>query len=481
MSQTSLVLMTLVLYKVVLILIGFWAQRRNHSNEDYFLGGRKLGPLVAGISYGASAASAWTFLGLSGAAFVLGISALWISLGTILCMCLAWIWMAPRMMRESHKHKLITLTDYLALGADGAVRKVIVRLAAFVIVISLIFYVAAQFQGSGQTFSVTFDMSADTSIALGAAIILVYTILGGFWAVSVTDTLQGLLMMGAAILLPVTAVVSLGGFGAFIDSLLAVSTPEQLSLTAGNVGLTAVGFLFGLLTIGTGIFGQPHLVTRLMALRDEKALRQGRIISISWYATVFVGVVILGLCGHIMLPDIDNPENIFFAMTDTLFSTVISAILLAAILSAIMSTADSQLLAVASVLSHDLGLSRLLPGREILVSRIVITLVSITAASVAIFLPEAIFTRVVFAWNAIGAAFGPVIILRLCGLNLPPWSVVTSIAVGFFSTVIIYLLPDTPGDFAERIIPFVGCFIILLVSARKKQPAPLSERRTADA
>lgn len=477
MSQAGIILLTLVLYKVVLVLIGLWAQRRNQSNEDYFLGGRKLGPLVAGISYGASAASAWTFLGLSGAAFVMGLSALWISLGTILCMCFSWIWMAPRMMRESHRHQLITLTDYLALDTEGAVRKTIVRLAAFVIVISLIFYVAAQFQGSGQTFSVTFNMSADTSIAMGAAIILLYTILGGFWAVSVTDTLQGLLMMIAAVLLPVTAIVSLGGLGAFIDSLLAVSSPEQLSFTAGNAGLTAVGFLFGLLTIGTGIFGQPHLVTRLMALRDDKALRQGRIISISWYATVFIGVVVLGLCGHIMLPDIDNPENIFFAMTDTLFPSIISAILLAAILSAIMSTADSQLLAIASVLAHDLGLSRLLPGREILVSRIVITLVCITAASVAIFLPEAIFTRVVFAWNAIGAAFGPVVILRLYGLNLSPWGVVTAITVGFSSTVVIYLLPDTPGDFAERIIPFVGCFAILLLSARKKRCSSLLDRQ----
>ena len=305
------------------------------------------------------------------------------------------------------------------------------------------------------------------SVLIGAAVILIYTLLGGFWAVSVTDTVQGLLMALTALLLPVAALVELGGITGFVDRLAAVSTADQLSFTAGNLGLAALGVVFGNLAMNFGTYGQPHLLVRFMALRDGKALRQARLITIAWYFLVFTGMCFLGLAGRILHLEIDNPETIFFLLTDTLFTPVIGAVLLAAVLSAIMSTADSQLLVAASALSHDLGLGRNRPERSLLISRLTIVALVALAALVALYLPESIFSRVAVAWIALGAAFGPTVLLRLAGWRLRPLGVLLSIVTGFGLSVLFYLLPDTPGDILERMGPIVSATAVLLPFASR--------------
>ncbi len=467
MSNSSVILVTLVAYKAILIAIGFWAQRRTSSNEDFFLGARQLGPFVAAMSYSASASSAWMLLGLSGAAFVMGLSAIWIFAGVISSMLFAWFWIAPRLMKVAHEGRFITLTDFLVLGSAGAWKKAIAALASLVIVVSFILYVAAQFQGAGQTFSTTFGMDPNLSILIGGAVIMVYSLLGGFWAVSLTDTLQGMLMVIAAILLPTVALVAVGGPGGLMDGLTAVSSASQLSLSAGNAGLAAAGFVIGMIGIGLGTFGQPHLLNRFMALRDEKALSQARLISAGWYFIVVGGMVLLGLCGHVLMPEFGNPEGLLFAMTNTLLPVVLAGLVTAAVLSAIMSTADSLLLAAASAISHDLGLSRAAGWHPITISRIAMAVISLVSIGVAIFLPEAIFSRVLFAWNAIGAAFGPTIILRLAGIRFSGQVVFTAIAVGFFGTLFFSWQPNWPGDFAERVIPFAAGLAVLMAGRSK--------------
>jgi len=460
MERTTIVIVTLVFYKLLLIGIGIWASRRNDDEEDFFLGGRGLGPVVAAISYSSSASSAWTLLGLSGAAYLLGVRVVWIALGSIIGMFVAWFWIGPRLMRHSRKRGQITLTDFLAEGASGGVRRAIVITTSVIIIFTFAFYVAAQFQGAGNTFSSTFGLGMTESILLGAFIIMIYTLLGGFWAVSVTDTLQGLLMAGTAILLPVAALMEVGGIGGFVEGLRAVSTPEQLSWSGGTAGLVALGVVVGSLGIGFGTYGQPHLLVRFMALRDERALRQARLITIVWYGVVFLGMCFLGLVGHVLHADIDNPETIFFTLTESLFSPVIGAVLLAAVLSAIMSTADSQLLVAASAISHDLGLGG--RARRLLFSRLAIVGLVVFAVLVSLYLPERIFSRVLFAWIALGSAFGPTVFLRLGGVPLRPGGVFLSVLTGFSLAVVFYLMPNTPGDILERVVPFSAALAVLL-------------------
>lgn len=467
LDRQTVVIVTLVLYKALLIAIGIWASRRTHSEGDFFLAGRGLGPWVAAVSYSSSASSAWTLLGMSGLAYVVGVSAIWVVLGSIIGMLVAWGWIAPRLMAFSRRHGHITLTDLLLHDTAGGWRTAIKWSASLIVIVSFVFYVAAQFQGAGNTFASTFDLSMQSSIVLGAAIIMLYTLLGGFWAVSVTDTVQGLLMAVTALLLPAAALIQVGGWQGFVAGLEAVSTPDQLSFTAGNAGLVAAGVIIGGLSIGIGTYGQPHLLVRFMALRDDSALRWGRLITIVWFGVVFFGMCFLGLVGHVLHAGVENPETIFFVLTDSLFPTLVAAVLLAAVLSAIMSTADSQLLVAASALSHDLGLGRRLPGGVMLVSRLTIVLLVVAAVLVAIYLPQKIFSRVLFAWIALGSAFGPLLFARLMQVSIASVAALASVLCGFTLAVMLYLAPGTPGSIAERCLPFALASLILWLGRRR--------------
>lgn len=473
MAETTVVLLTLIVYKLGLVGVGLWAQRRTHSEDDFFLGGRGLGPVVAAISYSASSSSAWTLLGVSGAVFVMGVSALWLVLGAVAGMILAWVYIGPRLMQLSHQHQLLTLTDLLAFGTQGGWRKAIVYAASLITLFAFTFYVAAQFQGAGTTFHRTFDLPMAESVMLGGVIIMVYTFLGGFWAVSVTDTVQGLLMAFAAILLPAAAWVEVGGWAGFSSGLAQVSTPEQLSMSGANTGWVAVGFVLGILGISLGTFGQPHLLVRFMAIRDARALRQARLITIIWFLVVFGGMAFVGLAGHILIPDISNPEYIFFGLTQHIFPSVIGAILVAAVLSAIMSTADSQLLVGASAVAHDMGLNRHFPQQSLLISRITIAALVALAIWVSLALPATIFQRALLAWTALGSSFGPLVILRVMGISIHARGVFLGMSTGFLLAVFFHFNPgqivqqiihaDMPASIFERLISFAAGFAVLLM------------------
>lgn len=468
MDKATAVLLTLLAYKALLIGIGLWAARRSNSEADFFLGGRGLGPVVAAISYSASASSAWTLLGISGLAYAIGVSAVWVALGSILGAVIAWVWIAPRLLDFSAEHGCLTLTDFLLHQTDGRARVWLRWSASLIILVSFLFYVAAQFQGAGTTFATTFGLGAEQSIVLGALIIGVYTLLGGFWAVSVTDTVQGLLMAFTALLLPSVAVFELGGPVGFVLQLQAVSTPAQLSLSAGNGGLVAAGVVIGGLLVGIGTYGQPHLLVRFMALRDQRARRQAMWMSLCWYAVVFLGMCVVGLAGHVLHAGLANPETVFFVLLDSLFPSLLGAVLLAAVLSAIMSTADSQLLVAASTLAHDLGLARRRALSVVLVSRLTIIALVCAAVTVAIALPQAIFSRVLFAWIALGSAFGPLVFARLGGRTIAGEAALCSVLTGFSSAVLLSWLPDTPGDIAERVLPFTLAAMVLLLWPRPR-------------
>lgn len=473
MSQATVILVTLVLYKIVLVGIGLWAQRRTDTNADFFLAGRQLGPVVAAISYAASSSSAWTLLGVSGAAFTLGISAAWLVPGILACHVLCWFGLAPRLMSMSTSRNLITLTDVLVGDEQDSQRHRLATTAAIIVLIAFVFYVASQFQAAGNTFASNFDLSMIEAVTLGGVIVMIYTLLGGFWAVSVTDTLQGLLMAASAIVLPAAAFIAVGGYAGLTQGLADVSTPAQLSLTAGNTGLLGLGFIVGMCSVGLGTFGQPQLLTRFMALRDTRALKQARVIALCWFVIVFVGMLVLGWCGHVLMQDVSNGETIFFLLTNELFPPIVAGVILAAVLSAIMSTADSQLLVAASAVAHDMGLARRKPGAELWISRLVIALICLLAIVLAVAMPASIFSRVLFAWTGLGAAFGPIVIARVLGWDLKPGFVFAAMVIGFGLTAVIHALPPTPGAVAERVIPFFVASMIVLTGRVRETGAQI--------
>lgn len=467
MTYAQSTLLVLVLYKLVLLGIGLWAQKRVGNQEDFFLGGRKIGPFVSALSYSASSSSAWQLLGFSGLVVMIGLSAVWLMLGSIVGMLIAWIWVAPRLRKMSIDNDDLTVVDFISGDATGSAKLSITSISAVVILLSFALYVAAQFQGAGNLFSTSFDMPIYKGVIIGAVIIAIYTMLGGFWAVSVTDAIQGMIMAFASLALPVAAVMHLGGPIEFIETLRAMASDSQLSFSGSNAGLAMLGVLFGNLAVCLGPLGQPHMLVRFMAIRDDAAIVQGRRIAILWFLVVQLGILVVGLAGIAMQAQFDNPENLFFVMTTQLFHPMVAGLIMAAILSAIMSTADSQLLVSASVLSHDLNLAKKFNISPLTMSRVCVVLMVIFATLITLLMPEAIFSRALFAWTALGASFGPVVALRLCGYRLNDKAVMLSICTGFVVAITFYLLPNTPGDWAERIIPFSASFLVVWLGRLK--------------
>ena len=459
---------------VSLLGIGWWARSRTSDNDSFFIGGRHLGSIVASMSYAAGSSSAWSILGVSGIAYSQGISAIWLLPGTLAGHVLAWFWLGRRLREAAHAGRWVTLNDLVVQGVAGRERRRLLSIAAAIIACSFLFYVAAQLQGAANTFAEVFGLTEVVALLLGASVVLVYTMLGGFWAVSVTDALQGILMLFAALVLPIVALDAVGGIAGLSDGLEAYASVEQLSLTGGNQGLLAAGFMLGLLSIGFGPLGQPHLLNRIMALRDRSSLETARVVALVWFVVVLGGMFIAGLCAHELLATVTvkDPERLFFQLTDQLLPPVLAGILIAAVLAAIMSTADSQLLVAASAVSHDL-----LKRGSLATSRFVVGVIGVLAVIVALVLPEAIFTRVLFAWNALGAAFGPIVIARLLHWSPPAASVGWAMSLGFGLTVVLYLAPDTPGDIAERAVPFLVAFGLLVATRNKRASVGAPQQR----
>jgi sodium/proline symporter len=466
MSRAETILYTLVAYKLLLVAIGLWATRRTRDTDDFFLGGRRLGGWVAAISASASSSSAWTLVAVSGMAYLWGWPALWLFPATLSGFLVNWLWVAPRLMRMSRASGALTLTEFLA-GPDaerGWPRRIVV-FASGVVLFSFTFYIAAQFQAAGNAFASAFDLDMRSAVTIGAAVVLAYTLLGGFWAVSVTDTLQGLVMALTALVLPIAAVLAAGGPGAVLDALAAQGPGEGGPPTAG---IAAVGFVFGTLGIGLGYPGQPHVVNRFMALRDARALRDAQVIALSWAVIIYAGMLTVGLAARALYGGLLADEQVLFEVTSRLFAPVVAGVMIAAVLSAIMSTADSQLLVAASSVSHDLPRA----GRgSLATSRLVVALISVLAVIVAVLLPQSIFSRVLFAWTALGAAFGPPLLVKLAGFDIPPVQVFAAMVTGFFGTVFFYWMPNMPGDWLERLVPFAASFAICVAAARPARQA----------
>ena len=465
MTSSQTIIATLIAYKLVLLAIGLWAYRRSQDQGEYFLGGRQIGAWVTSISSSASAASAWTLLGVSGFAFTQGLPAVWLCGGVILGYLINWFWIGPRLRVIAEETGALTLTELLLGDGDDGVRMTARVLASLIILVSFVFYVAAQFQAAGDAFSQALGLPGDTSIILGATVILAYTLLGGFVAVSVTDTLQGMLMVLVAILLPIASIVALGNVQGSEQALGLAG--DSLSLSPSNAGIAGLGFIVGCLSIGLAQPGQPHVVNRYMAARDDRAIRQGRIIALSWVVLVLTGMTILGLAGRVLFSDLGNPETVLFETASSLLPPVLSGLVIAAVLSAIMSTADSQLLTGAAAASRDWRLQSVRHRKSLKSTYVVVAAITAGATLIALYAPEAIFTRVLFAWHALGASFAPLVVMTVLRRPVRPGYAVAVLLIGFTFTVVLNWQENTPGDWAERLLPLIVTMAIAAAGSRR--------------
>lgn len=479
MSRAHAILWTLVVYKLAMVAIGVVANRMAKDEGDYFLGGRNLGPWVAALSASASSSSVWTLIGVSGYAYGFGLAAIWLIPACVGGFALNWFVLAPALRRASSEAGALTVTELLAGPRGTSGRRAVVVLGSVIVLLSLLTYVAAQFQGAGAAFAETFDIRFEWALLIGAGIVVFYTLLGGFWAVSLTDTLQGFMMVVAAIVLPAVALARVGTSG-LTASLLGDATWWSAA-TKGLPTAAALGFVLGLLGIGLGYPGQPHVVNRFMALRDEDSVVVGRRIALGWAVSIYSGMIALGWSARVLLPELASREDAFVSSTELLLPPVLAGIMVAALLSAIMSTADSQLLVAASTVSHDLlGRPGAGEGEDdtegtgggLLRSRITVLAISAGAVLVAMFVDETIFSSVLFAWTAMGSAFGPALLVTVLHRRpATPW-LLAAMAAGFALSVGAHLIDATKGGAWERVVPFLVALALAGWGARRRAPNP---------
>lgn len=459
---------TLLVYLLVLVAIGLWARTRVGDSADFHLAGRQLGPAVAALSASASSSSAWTLLGMSGAAYAWGLQALWLVPAVVSGFAINWYLVAPRLLRRSHANGALTLVEHLADGMPERQARRFRMLGALVTLFCFTFYVAAQFQAAGSAIATALPVPATLAMVVGAVVVVGYVFLGGFWAASVTDAVQGVMMLFVALVLPLVALVAVGGPSGLWDGLVALGDPALLRVVDQPGLLLAMVFVAGLFGIGLGYPGQPHVVNRFMALRSEHDITLGRRIALGWAALIYVGMVILGWCGRVLLPDLADAESVLLQASVTLLPAVIGGIVTGGVLAAIMSTADSQLLVAAGSVSHDLR-PRTLSLRS---DRLVVVALGIAAVVLALYFPSTIFRRVLFAWQALGNAFGPLLLVSLWVGAVAPSYRLAAMLSGFGLTVLISFFPQAPGNAVERLLPFFVALGLAWWGTRKHPTTP---------
>lgn len=292
-------LIGLIIYLAVVLVVGLWAWKKNATKEDFILGGRKLGAWVISLSERTAAESAWLILGLSGALFSVGMLELWTVMGCVTGIILSWLIVARRLRVLSEQYGAITLPEYF-FKFCGEKSRTVRTISMVIIVFFFSMYVGAQFVGAGKVLQTTFGIDPHYGMPLAAGVVILYTLMGGFAAVCYTDVIQAALMLVTLVVLPVAGFLFLTAKGLTLGPALAAA-PELASLTGGKAGWAAAAAVVGGLSWGLGYMGQPHLLTKFMAIDKPEAIRKGRNIAIVWTFLAYGGAALTGLVGIAML------------------------------------------------------------------------------------------------------------------------------------------------------------------------------------
>lgn len=481
------------IYLIMMVGIGVFYYRKNKNQEDYFLGGRNLNFWVTSMSAQASDMSGWLLMGLPGTAFLLTYNngmaeAVWTAIGLAVGTYLNWLFVAKRLrIYSEHAGNAITIPTYLENRFRDKTHLIRIIAAIFIIVFFLI-YTASQFSAGAKLFNTVFGLDYQTALIIGAVVIVSYTFLGGFLAVCWTDLIQGTLMFFAIIILPVIAIVQMGG---------AVETFDLAASLAGIPGSFGINEWFGLGSMGAlaiistaawglGYFGQPHILTRFMGIKHAHEIKPARRLATVWVVCTLTAAVLLGIIGKAYMSTVLSPdalaamdgEKVFIVMVQNILTgpgaVVLAGLLLATVLAAIMSTADSQLLVTSSAISEDICKNIFKNATDkslIWISRGSVLLVSLIALFLARNPDSSVFDLVAYAWAGFGAAFGPAILLSLYWKRMNWQGALAGIISGGVMVLLWRNLIKTYLNLYELLPAFiVSVIFIVVVSLLTKEP-----------
>lgn len=447
---------SLAIYLLIMLAIGYWAYRRTTTLSDYMLAERGLGPWVTALSAGASDMSSWMVMALPGTIYANGISGAWLAVGLTLGAYINYVVVAPRLRTYTEiANDSITIPDFLENRFADKSNSLRLISGIFILVFFTL-YVNSGMVGGGKLFHSAFGLSYHTGILIIAAVVVAYTLFGGFLAVSTTDFVQGCIMFIALVLVPFVAITHVGGTGHaahYIHNLDA----SKLNMFTGASILSIIGFF----AWGFGYFGQPHIIVRFMAIKSHKELKMARYINIIWMGIGLLGAIAVGLIGFVYFTqhgvhmDESEAETVLIRFADLFFNPYIGGFILAAILAAIMSTISSQLLVSSSALTEDFYRTffrRHASERElVLIGRLAVLAVAIVAVLLSIRPNQIILGIVGHAWAGFGSAFGPVILFSLHWKKTTKAGALAGIIVGGV-TVLAWIITGL-SDVLYEIIP----------------------------
>lgn len=498
-TSQILILVTIIVYMLLMIGIGFYYSKKNKSSDDFYLGGRKLGPLVTAMSAEASDMSGWLLMGLPGVALMTGIpEAFWTALGLAIGTYLNWLIVAKRIRVYTQEVGAFTLPDFFS-KRFGDKKHILTVIAALFIIVFFIPYTASGFAACGKLFSALFGIDYIKAMIISAAVIIIYCTLGGFLAASTTDLVQSVIMTIALVVVLGIGEAVTGGFSQVFANVQNVSGGTFMDLFKGfNVATGEVGS-YGALPVastlawGLGYFGMPHILLRFMAIEDKEKLKLSRRVASIWVVISMSVAVLIGVIGYSLMKggivgpyaDSSASETILVDIAGYLskfgyIPAVTAGVILAGILASTMSTADSQLLAAASGISQNLVQEafgvKLSAKASMWLARLSVIAISIVAIFLARDPNSSVFRIVSFAWAGFGATFGPVVLFALFWKRANKWGALAGMIAGG-ATVFIWkflvrtAFAGTVLDIYELLPAFlVACLFIVIVSLLTKAP-----------
>lgn len=457
-------IITFSIYLVAMFTIGVFFYHVTSNLSDYILGGRRLGGVVAAFSACASDMSGWLLLGLPGAVYADGMNQVWIAIGLSIGAYINWQFVASRLRIYTEiTGDSITIPDYLENRFRDKSR--ILRIAsASVILVFFTFYTSSGLVSGAILFEKTFGLNYTNALLSGCFVIVIYTFLGGFLAVSWTDFFQGALMLVALILVPIAVLKELGGWEGTI-SIISGMNIKYLSIYTDMSVVSAIS----LMAWGLGYFGQPHILSRFMAVKSTGEIPKARLIGMSWMVISLYGAILTGFSGlaYFSGNPLSNPETVFIVLARAVFNPWISGFLIAAILAAIMSTVDSQLLVCSSVIVQDFykGLFRKDASQKELVwmGRSWVVLIALCAVYIARDPKSRILDLVAYAWAGFGASFGPVVIFSLFWKRMTRNGALGGIVIGALTVIFWKQMKGGIFDIYEILPGFILCSIGIII------------------
>ncbi|MDR1094777.1 MAG: sodium/proline symporter PutP [Spirochaetaceae bacterium] len=480
-SNVVVMIVAFTLYLVGMVFIGLKESKKMASSEDFFLGSRSTGPWITALSAEASDMSGWLLMGLPGVAYLGGMKeAFWTAFGLTVGTYLNWFFVAKRLRKYTiHAGNAITIPEFFTNRFKDKSHFISLVSVIFIIFFFTI-YTASGFVACGKLFNSVFGMNYTVALLLGAAIILVYTVLGGYLAVCSTDFVQGSLMFFALVITTVVGAVALGG------PVEAIERVNSLGANFLNPFVNGPGQAFSTFDIvsalgwGLGYFGMPHILVRFMGLRSNREVRASRQIAMVWVIIAFIAALLIGVFGKVYLLPLDlsangAQETVFIEVLLKMFPAFIAGIFLCGILAAAMSTADSQLLVAASAFSRDIYTVFLNKSatekQSLLMSRVTVFVVAAVAFVIALDPASSIFSLVSYAWAGFGATFGPLVLLSLFWKRTTRDGALAGLICGGLTVIIWKQLTGGIFNLYEIIPGFAVCLVVTVVVSILGKPA----------